>query len=782
MMPHSSKNRGIHSTSDDKVNSAASAPRAPSPDSYLSTASFAEQVSFKYIVECRTRRYRPPSLVEAATYRALRPHERAKLWAAIDAHPDQRVRLDDEDKDEPPRDNPELAAWLECLAHRRATTTGEEMPTAGAGKSQSNTANCAGNDDGSRPETADATSMGEPMERQMSGDNTDGADQETIEGTTEAERSNGAAADHCTDAGDHDATDGVDAKLPRGFEVREDSVWYQDPDENKPPIRVCGRVEIVAETRSIDGDNWGILLRWRDHDGRVHEWAMPRSMLAGDGTDYRRELLDGGLYVAPNRKVRELMTTLLASVRRKARARAVPRIGWHGDVFVLPDVSFGECGGERILLQTESRSGDSFQAAGDLAGWQKEVARFAVGNSRLAFVLSAAFAAPLLHLLNAESGGVHLRGGSSIGKSTAIEVAASAWGRVGLNGYVKQWRATANGLEGVAAAHSDALLCLDELSQIDARDAGAAAYMLANEQGKARATKTGAARRPAGWRVLFLSTGEIGLADKVTEDGRARRAMAGQQVRILEIPADAGKGLGLFEHLHDFQSAAALAQHLKGAVRCHYGTPARAFIERLTNRPRQIAEAVAKARDEFVRNTCPAGTDGQVIRAAQRFALIAAAGELATAWNILPWHEGEAMKAATECFRAWLGARGTSGPSEIQVGIAQVRRFFELHGDSRFALWGGGDKAGDRPVLNRAGFRRTTSNGEAEYFVLPEVWRNEICAGHDPVLIARALADRGMLLPDSEGKLQSQHRLPGLGKRRCYRIVAAVFGDGSGRE
>lgn len=48
--------------------------------------------------------------------------------------------------------------------------------------------------------------------------------------------------------------------------------------------------------------------------------------------------------------------------------------------------------------------------------------------------------------------------------------------------------------------------------------------------------------------ILFLSTGEISLGDKLAEDGR--RVTAGQQVRVIDLQADAGAGLGLFETLH----------------------------------------------------------------------------------------------------------------------------------------------------------------------------------------------------------------------------------------
>ena len=39
------------------------------------------------------------------------------------------------------------------------------------------------------------------------------------------------------------------------------------------------------------------------------------------------------------------------------------------------------------------------------------------------------------------------------------------------------------------------------------------------------------------------------------QDYAAKKVTAGQQVRVIDLPADAGAGLGLFEDLHGFQNA-----------------------------------------------------------------------------------------------------------------------------------------------------------------------------------------------------------------------------------
>jgi putative DNA primase/helicase len=92
------------------------------------------------------------------------------------------------------------------------------------------------------------------------------------------------------------------------------------------------------------------------------------------------------------------------------------------------------------------------------------VAAPAVGNRRLAFALAASFAGPLLHLAGQESGGFHFRGGSSVGKTSALHAARPTWGCA-----LGSWRTKDNAAESTAAGASDTLHLLDEVSQADPR-------------------------------------------------------------------------------------------------------------------------------------------------------------------------------------------------------------------------------------------------------------------------------------------------------------------------
>jgi putative DNA primase/helicase len=561
------------------------------------------------------------------------------------------------------------------------------------------------------------------------------------------------------------------AQLPPGYALRSDGLFFDDGGD-AGPFRIAGSIEVLAQTRDDLGSCWGLLLSWRDDDGREHRYAMPRSLLAGDGAEIRATLLDRGCYVAPGSKARNRVLEFLATVSTTARARAVERVGWTDGAFALPDRTIGDTDQHRVIYQGPAAFDHSYRSAGDLRAWQKGIGRYGVGNSRLAVAISAALVGPLLDLLGEEGGGINLRGPSSIGKSTALVAAASVWGPPS---FVRQWRATANGLEGTAVQHNETLLCLDELAQLDPREAGSVAYMLANGMGKARAARSGALRAPSQWRVMFLSSGEIGLGELAGRDARgARRSAAGQEVRILDIEADAQSGLGLFETLHDAPNAEILARMIKDGAGLAYGVAGPAFVDAVASNRAAVAMALKSGISGFTKSNVPAQANGQVARAARRFGLIAVAGEMGVRVGVLPWPTGEASRAAAVLFERWLEGRGGTGAAEDREAVAKVRAFLEAHGSSRFEPLERSNDDFDLRIINRAGFWQNVG-ALREHLILPEVWRNEVCAGMDASRVARVLAERGMLQA-SGGKNSISRNLPGLGKSRVYIVSASIFG------
>jgi len=180
----------------------------------------------------------------------------------------------------------------------------------------------------------------------------------------------------------------------------------------------------------------------------------------------------------------------------------------------------------------------------------------------------------------------------------------------------------------------------------------------------------------------------------------------------------------------------------------------------------------------------PPAADGQVVRAAARFALLAAAGELATALGVLPWPAGTASAGVARCWADWLRERGTTGPAEIAAALDRVRAWIGAHGASRFAaLRPTLDRDGEpilERVIDRAGWWRDGDDGTREYLILPSVWREELAAGCDARALAAEMTERGWLRPDAAGKASQSVAVPGHGRQRLYVVTAAALGDGEG--
>lgn len=547
------------------------------------------------------------------------------------------------------------------------------------------------------------------------------------------------------------------------FEMSKRGIVFigQDKEGNPlAPIWICSLLQVVAKTRDANSGEWGRLLEWFDDDGVKHQWAMPLELLQGEASDVRRELARHGLAISPSRTARDLLTSFLQVCPVEARARCVDKLGWYSDMFVTATDVIGQKD-ERIVFQNAHSIEPAFAISGTAEEWRDSIGVWSLGNSRLVFAISTALAPALAEMVGEDSGGFHFRGASSSGKTTALRMAASVWGNPA--SYPRLWRTTTNGLEGLAALHNDGLLILDELSQIDPKEAGEAAYLLANGQGKTRATRNGMAKPSARWRLLFLSAGEESLTGLMAKAGQ--KANAGQEIRLADIEADAGAGMGIFETLHHQSNPASFALALKDAASRFHGAVGKVWLQRLVAHRLEIAPSLNELLNEFTKECEACHLSGQIQRVVRRFALVAAAGEFATFYGLTGWLEGEAISAAKKCFTAWLEAFGTQGNREDRAILSQVRAFFEAHGASRFDDI---KMPNNERIHNRAGFYRVGSHGNREYLVLTEVFKKEICQGFDTKTVIRTLLQAEWLEQGSDGKSSQKPRIAGLGSPRCY--------------
>ncbi|RFC31932.1 MAG: Uncharcterized protein, DUF927 family [Candidatus Nitrotoga sp. MKT] len=542
-------------------------------------------------------------------------------------------------------------------------------------------------------------------------------------------------------------------------------VYWQEPfgedDVPKHPTLLCSPLIVVAETRDTEQGNWGRLLSWLDNDGHAHNWACPVEMLAAtDTAEFRRELARNGLTIVTNGKARQKLVDYVLSYppQSQDRVRCVDKTGWHGARYVLSNRVYGKQEGESVIYQGVKNC--DFASAGDLVGWKREVAARAVGNSRIVFAISTAFAGALVEMANESGGGFQFTGATSKGKtSTVIDPAASVCGHP--DRFAKRWRSTANGLEALCLSRNHSTLILDDLGQSEAKECGPAAYLIANGQGKVRMQKEGGNRPLSTWKTMLLSSGEVDITQHMAEAGKV--AKGGQVARLPSIPADAGAGMFALERLHDQPDGRQFSDTMKSVTREYYGTAGEAFLAKLTN-PATLKETTDSIRGgitEIVKlMKIPYGAAPEVGRVATRFALVAFAGELATQFDVTGWGKGEALKASIRCFDDWLSESGGAMGADDKALFAQVSAFLQAHGASRFpphdVL-----QADLQRVQNRAGF--SYNNGEnVFYWVESGAFKRELCKGFNHIAAAKSLIKAGWL-EQGPDRTQQKKRINAIG-------------------
>lgn len=520
-------------------------------------------------------------------------------------------------------------------------------------------------------------------------------------------------------------------------------------EEKKNDIRV------IAQSRDVNSKGWRKLVQFYDYAGVEKKLPIPCSSLAGDCRDVKAMLLDEGFKIEDEK---ELINYLKSETSNKYYL-SVDKTGWYNQCFILPDTIIGNDNDE--IYFPASSTDISYKVKGTVDDWKNNIGKYCNGNSRLVFAVSSAFAAALLYLLDEENVGFHFVGNSSCGKSTILRVACSVWGD---QSYMKTWRATDNAIEGIANLRNDTLLVLDELGQIDPAKAGDVAYMLGNGQSKGRCNKDGSAKKISTWRLLYLSSGEKDLND--CENESKKKTKAGQLIRLINIPAVHNENSkGAFDCLHDKSDGKELAEYLSSVTKVYYGAVSRGFIEHLIKEGKDaIKEGFDNYKKQFNSDNLPEGADSQIQRGINKFALVAYAGELATANGFTGWHSEEAKKAAITCFNDWIKERGGVSNQEVHDLLQNVKLFFEQHSSSRFL-----DLSTDssRAVNNMAGYKKEI-NESIEYWVFPEIFKKEICGGVRDA--KKILLNKGWLK-----SIQPETRKIGKSCKRLYTILPKIW-------
>jgi len=410
-----------------------------------------------------------------------------------------------------------------------------------------------------------------------------------------------------------------------------------------------------------------------------------------------------------------------------------------GDVYLLADPGVSELA-------------DGFRATGSWEGWLA-AADAARPYPRIWLALYAALVPPLMPFLpTLPNFIVDFAGETSMGKTTTLRFAASAWGcpdeRSG--GIVRTWDSTRVWIERAAGALGNLPLILDDTKRARRpEDVGRTLYDLASGSGRGRGS-IGGMRDTVRWRTVLLSTGEA-PATSFTNDG-------GTRARTLGLWGSPFGGA-------DERTVAAVRQ-LTTQVLTHHGHLGPRVVRWLVEAPearslvrQRYAEAAQRWQDAA--NGNPVAT-----RAAQYVAGLEVVSRIVHRVLGVPTPESDPL------VQAWRAVEAASEGSDRASDA--LREVLSWAGGQQARFWGqlGGGKGDQGPPAGWLG-AWVADDRWTQLALLPTELRGFLARqGFDPEAILSTWGDRGWLR--TEGRHRTRKVTVAGRKLRCVVLTRAA--------
>lgn len=524
---------------------------------------------------------------------------------------------------------------------------------------------------------------------------------------------------------------------------------------------ICHSAIILGEARSLNNDNWKRVIQFHDKDNTLHRLLIPYEHFMGEAQEALKIIANHGLMPPRQAYKKNVFINYIQDYPIEQRFRCVDRAGWHGCCFATPNKTYGASEDEELLFHSDNKS--PYTVSGSFEEW-RELSRLIEPHALAVLAFSCAFSGQLVLPLGAESGGFHIYGSSTDGKSTITKASCSVWGNP--KHISKSWRTTDNALENEAELRNDSFLNLDELRQAVPKAVSDIVYMLTGGQGKARSTKAGKNRDAKQFSLMYTSTGEVTLEEHLRRGNI--ELDAGLLLRFAHIPSDAGKGYGVFDCINYGAAPQDIGGRINELASKHYGHAGIKWLEYLTQDKDAVMQNAQALMASFIEQHSQT-KNGQASRVLRRFALVAAAGELAAQAGITGWAQGRAFEAVAQCFNTWLGNLGNGENMEETKVLEHIKAFFEANGTSRFenlTVIRHADGEVIRPrIHNRVGYYDPE---EKTYLVSPTMFKKEMCIGMNEASVKKALIGHGWIKEFVEG-----------GKKLYVKKSSSVLPDGT---
>jgi uncharacterized protein (DUF927 family) len=202
--------------------------------------------------------------------------------------------------------------------------------------------------------------------------------------------------------------------------------------------------------------------------------------------------------------------------------KSVGRMGWVGEHGFSPYVDDLVFDGENNFKHIFN----SVKSHGDRQKWIDAMVEMRAEKGFGRFFLAASFASVILEPCGLLPFFVHAWGGTEVGKTVGLMIAASVWACPKMGEYITTFNSTLVGQEMMATFLNSLPMCVDELqiqSSAGVKDFDKIIYQLTEGVGRTRGAKTGGLQKVNTWRNCIITNGEQPISNTNSGGGAVNR-------------------------------------------------------------------------------------------------------------------------------------------------------------------------------------------------------------------------------------------------------------------
>ena len=202
--------------------------------------------------------------------------------------------------------------------------------------------------------------------------------------------------------------------------------------------------------------------------------------------------------------------------------KSVGRLGWVGNHGFSPYVDGLAFDGENNFKHIFS----AVKLSGDRQEWIDTMIELRKEKTPGRLFLAASFASVIIEPCGLLPFFLHAWGGTEVGKTVGLMIAASVWASPRLGEYITTFNSTLVGQEMMASFLNSLPMCIDELqiqSSAGIKDFDKIIYQLTEGVGRTRGAKTGGLQKVNTWKNCFITNGEHPISNANSGGGAVNR-------------------------------------------------------------------------------------------------------------------------------------------------------------------------------------------------------------------------------------------------------------------